>query len=198
MDRRSVCSKTAKGLQEATGKTSNLPRDLRNLLKEIDGKVNIEQLLQKLEKIPEPKLIEAMKTLERDGYIRELSSTQSSAPAATTPKPASPPPDDSDADDDLDFTQVFSTASLKSDDSSKQQAEAALKARLEAEARTKAETEAKQKAEALAKVQAEARAKAEVLVKARLEAEAKAKAEAEFYVEDVREPGLTTFVGGSG
>src|SRR5215831_4209170 len=39
MNRRSILTKTGKGLMEATGKTSNLSRDLRNILKEIDGYV---------------------------------------------------------------------------------------------------------------------------------------------------------------
>jgi hypothetical protein len=39
MDRKTVFTKTTKGLMEATGKTRILSRDLRNLLKEIDGGV---------------------------------------------------------------------------------------------------------------------------------------------------------------
>ena len=66
MDRRSVCSKTAKGLQEAIGKTSLLSRELRNILKEVDGKLSIEQLQKKLDKQPEAKLIEFMDSLEKE------------------------------------------------------------------------------------------------------------------------------------
>jgi hypothetical protein len=39
MDRKTVFTKTAKGLMEATGETRILSRALRNLLKEIDDRV---------------------------------------------------------------------------------------------------------------------------------------------------------------
>ena len=64
MDRRSVCSKTAKGLQEATGKTSLLSRELRNVLKEVDGRLSVEQLQKKLEKYSDAKMLEFMNALE--------------------------------------------------------------------------------------------------------------------------------------
>ena len=41
MDRTTVFTKTAKGLMEAAGKTSVLSRDMRTLLKEIDGKATV-------------------------------------------------------------------------------------------------------------------------------------------------------------
>ena len=53
MNRRSILTKTGKGLMEVTGKTSALSRDLRNILKEIDGKVSVSELLEKFEKIPQ-------------------------------------------------------------------------------------------------------------------------------------------------
>ena len=48
MDRKTVFRKTAKGLMEATGKTRILSRDLRNLLKEIDGRVPFGGLQEKM------------------------------------------------------------------------------------------------------------------------------------------------------
>ena len=50
MDRRTVLTKTAKGLMEVTGKTSLLPRDLRNVLSQVDGKATVGDLHQKLDK----------------------------------------------------------------------------------------------------------------------------------------------------
>src|SRR6266513_1576105 len=59
MNRRSILTKTGKGLMEVTGKTSALSRDLRNILKEIDGKVSVSELLRTFSKMTEPELLEA-------------------------------------------------------------------------------------------------------------------------------------------
>ena len=72
MDLRSVPSKTTKGLMEATGKSSLLSRDMRNLLKEVDGKQSVAQIGSQFGKLTEAKLIEAMKVLEREGFVREV------------------------------------------------------------------------------------------------------------------------------
>jgi hypothetical protein len=69
MDRKAIFTKTAKGLMEATGKTSILSRDLRNLLKEIDGKVNVGDLQEKLGKIPDAKLQEALVKLTKEDFV---------------------------------------------------------------------------------------------------------------------------------
>src|SRR5207244_2153727 len=68
MNRRSILTKTGKGLMEATGKTSALSRDLRNILKEIDGKVSVSELLRTFSKMTEPELLESLKSMEREGY----------------------------------------------------------------------------------------------------------------------------------
>jgi len=72
MHRGTILTKTGKGLKEATGKTSNLSRDLRNVLKEIDGQISVSKLLDKFEKVTEPKLLEVLKQLETEGYVREF------------------------------------------------------------------------------------------------------------------------------
>src|SRR5256885_13183020 len=72
MNRRSILTKTGKGLMEVTGKTSALSRDLRNILKEIDGKVSVSELMQKFAKMTEPELLEALRSMEREGYLREF------------------------------------------------------------------------------------------------------------------------------
>jgi hypothetical protein len=48
MDRKTVFTKTTKGLMEATGKTRVLSQDLRNLLKENDGRVTFGGLQEKV------------------------------------------------------------------------------------------------------------------------------------------------------
>src|SRR5688572_28640876 len=104
MDRRSVFSKTAKGLSEATGKTSLLSRELRNILKEIDGKATMAELEQKLEKYNQAKLTDIFTSLTKDGFIRELGGVAVAAPAAKQSATTSTPVD---IDlDDLDFTAV--------------------------------------------------------------------------------------------
>src|SRR5947207_1247340 len=72
MNRRSILTKTGKGLMEVTGKTSALSRDHRNILKEIDGKVSVSELMQKFAKMTEPELLEALRSMEREGYLREF------------------------------------------------------------------------------------------------------------------------------
>ena len=103
MNRRSILTKTGKGLMEATGKTSALSRDLRNILKEIDGKVSVSELLRTFSKMTEPELLEALKSMEREGYVREFVAKQDEAPRPSIPRaPTAPSP--ADSGEDLDFT----------------------------------------------------------------------------------------------
>src|ERR1035437_6945074 len=107
MDRRTVFTKTAKGLMEVAGKTSVLSRDMRTLLKEIDGKATVGQVQNKLGKVPEAKLQEALQALVKNDFIREFKLPQ---PAA--PPPAAPPPQSPTAGEmDLDFTVAIPTLS---------------------------------------------------------------------------------------
>jgi hypothetical protein len=48
MDRKTVFTKTAKGLMEATAKTRILSQDLRNLPKGIDGRITFGGLQEKM------------------------------------------------------------------------------------------------------------------------------------------------------
>jgi hypothetical protein len=190
MDRRTVLTKTAKGLMEVTGKTSLLPRDLRNVLSQVDGKATVGDLHQKLDKFSEPKLLETLGKLVRDGFVREFVS----APASVSPPSQVPIVQE---DMDLDFTALMSKPPTKAevtaqtvaeaDEVARQVAEArgkqdaGARARAEAEARAKREAEekARREAEAKSKAEAEARAKAEAEARAKAEAEARAKREAE-------------------
>ena len=80
---------------EASGKTSLLSRDLRNVLKEVDGKGTVGELQKRLDR-PEPKLLEVLKQLVKEGFIREF---------VTAPQTIAPPSQSMvGSDDDLDFT----------------------------------------------------------------------------------------------
>jgi len=166
MDRRTVLTKTAKGLMEVTGKTSLLPRDLRNVLSQVDGKATVGDLHQKLDKYTETKLLETLGKLSKDGFVREFVS----APASISPPSQVPIVQE---DMDLDFTALMSKPPNKAEVS------AQTKAEFEDVARQVAQARARQEADAKGRVEAEARSKAEVAGKARAEAEARAKREAE-------------------
>jgi len=159
MNRRSILTKTGKGLMEATGKTSNLSRDLRNILKEIDGKVSVSDLSEKFTKMGEPKLIESLSEMEREGYLREFVGKQEEGPRASAGRAASAAPSQAD---DLDFT-AFTPA--------KPNAKAAEEARLQAQAQEIARqaqaTRAREDTAARARAEMAARAKAEADMRAR-------------------------------
>jgi len=104
MNRYSILTKTGKGLMEATGKTSNLSRELRNVLKEIDGQVSVSKLLDRLEKLSEPKLLDILKQLEIEHYVREFVASEEPRPSTGRPSISQPPADA----DDLDFTSLGS------------------------------------------------------------------------------------------
>src|SRR6267378_231871 len=103
MNRRSILTKTGKGLMEATGKTSNLSRDVRNILKEIDGKVSVSELMEKFGRMTEPMLLETLRNMEKEGYLREFVGKQDEAPRPSIPR-APTSPSSADSGEDLDFT----------------------------------------------------------------------------------------------
>ena len=176
MDRTTVFTKTAKGLLEATGKTSVLARDLRAVLKEIDGKATVGEVQARLDKMPEAKLQETLDVLAKGEFIREFSQT--------VPPAARPPKGSAAGGMDLDFTAAIptlSTAARQAEEAARQKAQAAAAAEAAARTKTEAEARARAAAEAAAraKAEAEAKAKAAALEKAKAAAEARAKAEAE-------------------
>src|SRR5437667_6824350 len=197
MNRRSILTKTGKGLMEATGKTSNLSRDLRNILKEIDGKVSVSELMQRFSRMTEPELLEDLKSMEREGYLREFVGKQDEAPRPSIPRTPTAP-SSADGGEDLDFT-AFTPAkpSAKTGEDSRLQAqaqdiarqaqatrgreEAAARARAEAAARARAEAEqrARLSTPASPKAEAQTRAQAEALDQARREAEERQRRQAE-------------------
>jgi len=174
MDRRTVLTKTAKGLMEVTGKTSLLPRDLRNVLSQVDGKATVGDLHQKLDKFTEPKLLEALGRLAKDGFVREFVS----APASISPPSQVPIVQE---DIDLDFTALISKPPTKAEVTAQTKAEADEVARQVAQARAKQDVDArgKREAEDKAKRDAEEKAKRDAEGRARKEAEERARREAE-------------------
>jgi hypothetical protein len=203
MNPSTIFSKTGKGVQEATGKTSNLSRADRAVLAAIDGKSTLGEVQAKFEKIPEGKFAVLITQLDKDGYIREASGgslqaapvkpvaapaqpTGPGKPATTSVPPGKPTPESAPPveGDELDFTQAIKIPSRT------QQVDLAAAARAEAERKAKEqqmmdyrmrqEAEARAKAEADAKVKAarDAAVRAATEAKAKADAEAKAKTEA--------------------
>src|SRR4026209_2830707 len=141
MDRRSVISKTGKGLMEATGKTRLLSRALRNILKEVEGQISIAALAAKLAKVPETELLESMKALEKEGFVRDVTPA-APAPSAPAKRSAAAKSTAASEGEDLDFTSLAAQPVPQVPD------DAALRARAEAERNAKLEAAVKAKAEA--------------------------------------------------
>src|SRR5438874_3289865 len=178
MNRRSILTKTGKGLMEATGKTSALSRDHRNILKEIDGKVSVSELMQKFAKMTEPELLEALRSMEREGYLREFVGKQEASRPPIPRTPTAPSP--ADGGEDLDFT-AFTPAkpSAKTNEDARLQAQAQEIARQAQAMRAREEAAAKARAEAAARARAEAEHKARLSARAGLSAQADPSADAQ-------------------
>jgi len=74
MDNYTIFTKTAKGLGETLGKTKNLSREQRKILKEIDGKASLGDLQVQIG-MDEAKLQAAIGKLLAEDYIREFGSS---------------------------------------------------------------------------------------------------------------------------
>ena len=199
MNLSAIFSKTGKGVQEASGKTSQLSRGDRTVLSAIDGKTSLAEVQKKFEKLAGPKFEALIQQLDKDGFIREVSSgaAQPAAPAARTPaapsRSAPPPkaPASGGGDDGLDFTQAIklppkappvdlaAASRAEAERKGKEQQAFDYKARQEAEAKAEAEAKVKARAAAEARVRAEAEARAKAAAEAKAEAEAKAREAAE-------------------
>ncbi len=146
MDRHTIVTKTAKGVLELSGRTSDLPRDLRDVLKEVDGKSTVGRLAEKLGVVAGTKLIEVLDRLQREGYVRSF---------ATAPQTLSPPSQSPVAMgmDDLDFTHL-TILERKSAEARRQQSQA------EEIARQAAATRAREAARERVRLEAALRVKA--------------------------------------
>ena len=203
-----IYSKTGKGVQEASGKTSLLKRAERSVLSAIDGRATLGEVAEKVGKGFDGAFELLIAQLDKDGFVREVaanasSSSSQSRPAVATLKPAAKASTSKGSSggggDDLDFTTVMPalkpagrpTAAASSTPASKsntQQESALIKARQEAEAKAQSERDKlRQEAEAKARVEAEAKARVDAEKRLREEAAAKAKAEIEAQVRAARE-----------
>lgn len=163
MDRKTILTKTAKGVTQINQKTASLSRDLMKVLKLIDGKSNVDELAQKAD-LPVPTLEKALDQLLKEGFIKVFVTR------------ADPP---TGFDDDFDFTAPgrLAPASRAAGPTTVPVARARDDAAALAAAREKAQAEslAREKAQA----EARARVEREAQIRARLEVDVRSKAEAE-------------------
>jgi hypothetical protein len=209
-----IYSKSGKGVQEASGKTSLLKRADRAVLSAIDGRATLGEVAQKVGKSFDAEFEKLIAQLDKDGFVREVTaaapSSSQSRPAVPTVKPgakahaARASSTSSGGADDLDFTTIMpaikpaarplapAAAPSKAQVSdaalrAKEQESALYKARQEAEAKAQAERDrVKQEAEAKARAEAEAKAKLDAENRVREEAIGRAKAAAEAQVKAAR------------
>src|SRR5262245_52047190 len=94
MNANAVYSKSGKGVQEASGKTSQLSRPDRAVLSAIDGRATLSDVAQKVGKTFDPTFEKLIETLDKGGFIREVSpgtpAAGAKAPAGAA-KPAAAP-----------------------------------------------------------------------------------------------------------
>src|SRR3989442_11604201 len=100
-----IYSKSGKGVQEASGKTSLLKREHRVVLSAIDGRATLADVAQKSGNEYDADFQRLIIQLDKDGFIREVSSGAAAGPAAAAAKPAGQP----DTAIDLDFSSLASS-----------------------------------------------------------------------------------------
>ena len=204
MNASAIYSKSGKGVQEASGKTNVLQRSDRAVLAAIDGRATLADVAQKVGKPFDPAFEKLIESLDKGGFIREVSAGAPGVAGVTTKVPAaggkpaakSAPVDPSS---DLDFTTALSipkgkpappppkaapppspSEKAQAAKSALEQEDAFAKAREEAERKKQAERDRlKAEAEAKMREETEAKLRAETAARLKAEAEAKAKAEAE-------------------
>jgi hypothetical protein len=195
-----IYSKSGKGVQEASGKTSLLKREHRAVLAAIDGRATLADVAQKSGNAYDNDFQRLIVQLDKDGFIREVSSGAAAGPAAAAAKPAGK----LDTAIDLDFSSLASSqkantapqptapppppapkapavdmaAKAAAERRAKEQESALHRARKEAEEKAQAERE-RQRAEAEAKVRAETEAKVRVEAEKKLREETAHKARAD-------------------
>ena len=175
-----IYSKTAKGMREASGKTKNLSRELRTLLKLVNGKSTLEELRAQLDDADQDALEPCIVDLVKEDYIHVVEhvelETRAPPPAANkvVPKQAAAKPAQAAAaadedGGDLDFFAAPSPAAPL----------AAAPPQVTPKAPPAAPNNQEAQAIAAKRVAAEAeeKARAAAAAKIRLEAEEKAKRE---------------------
>ncbi len=106
MSPNAIYSKSGKGVQEASGKTSLLARADRAVLSAIDGKLTVSEVADKVGKPFDAKFEQLLEQLDKDGFVRQVSA---GAPAPASARPGAAPAKAGAAapkapGEDLDFT----------------------------------------------------------------------------------------------
>lgn len=179
MDKKTIYSKTGKGVLEIKNKAGKLPKDLVKVLTLIDGKSTVADLIAKA-KLNDAEINKALGDLTSGGYIKEFTNTSTGTQGGA----------DGSYVDDLDFTSSLSPGKnvyqnaqsewRQRETADRAKAEQDTKRKREEEERLKKEQAAKQAREEsarLAKIEAERKAKEAAGQKLREEAERKAKVE---------------------
>ena len=202
MNPTAIYSKSGKGVQEASGKTSLLKRPDRAVLSAIDGRATLAEVAQKVGRTYDTAFQSLIQQLDKDGFVREVSAGVASAapaapasrPGAAPAKPAARPSGPVDPASDLDFSSLGGSSkpaaaprpaaapprpAAPPPQPSPQQAQQA-KAQQSAldKAREEAEAKAAEQRERV-KREAEEKAKAEIEARLRADAEKRMKDEAE-------------------
>jgi hypothetical protein len=173
-----VYTKTPKGLRESSGKTRELSKDLRELLKACNGLFTIEDMSAQTTPEEQEWIAAAILELVDGGYLRDVPEVVREAEEAIP---------ESDGLDSLDFSAAGQKAAREAEEKARREAEE--KARREAEekarrdarelAQREAAEKARRQADEKARREAEDRAKREAAEKARREAEERARREAD-------------------
>src|SRR5438445_5514330 len=195
-----IYSKSGKGVQEASGKTSLRKREHGVVLAAIDGRATLADVAQKSGNEYDADFQRLIIQLDKDGFIREVSSGTAASPAAAAARPAGK----LDTAIDLDFSSLASSqkantapqptrpppppapkapavdmaAKAGAERRAKEQESALHRARKEAEEKAQGERE-RHRAEAEAKVRAETEAKLRVEAEKKLREETAHKARAD-------------------
>src|SRR5262245_60054084 len=119
MNPTAIYSKSGKGVQEASGKTSLLSRGDRAVLSAIDGRATLNDVAVKVGKTFDGAFEKLIGELDKGGFIREGSAgtpvAKPAAPAAAKPAAGKPAAGKSmDPGSDLDFTASISSPPPKS------------------------------------------------------------------------------------
>ena len=180
MDKKTIYSKTGKGVLEIKNKAGKLSKDLVKVLTLIDGKSSVADLITKA-KLSDAETYKALSDLSTGGYIKEFANTSTGVRGSGEGAYV----------DDLDFTSSLSPGKnvYQNAQSEWRQRETADRAKAEQDAKRKREEEerlkkekaaqqAREESARLTKVEAERKAKEAAGQKLREEAERKAKVEA--------------------
>src|SRR5919108_1724824 len=100
-----IYSKSGKGVQEASGKTSLLKRGDRAVLSAIDGRATLGEVAQKVGKSFDAEFEKLITQLDKDGFVREVTAGSSTtSQAIPVIKPAAKA---AGGANDLDFTGIM-------------------------------------------------------------------------------------------